>query len=235
MEISFEALTVGLFALLPGFVSSSIRSMLAATERSTTASWTVGSIVAALFFNAVVSLGFVVSRLVDIDLDDSIRTIQAELPDLAVSTVLLYLALIYAVALAWCIVTGFLSHLAPQRLLFLARLTPVSPEPTVLTQALAERFRTPTNLARRGSGHMQVPWLKIGTETGTLLGRLRHSSRLFDAHEAFEVFLGPVYRIEQGKMKSITCGIGLQFEGIYTRVRPEQLVEIYAADETWQP
>ncbi len=235
MDINLEALAVGLFALLPGFVSSSIRSMLAATEQSTTASWTVGSIVASLFLNALVALGFVYFHLVDIDLNSSIRTIQENLPDLTVRIVLYYLALLYVLAVAWGMAMGFLRHWAPRRLMFLANLSPVSPEPNVFTQALAERYRSRENLAKRGKENMQVPWLKMCTSSGVIFGRLRHSSHRWDADKSFEIFLSPVYRIEQDEAKPMANNANLRFEGLYARVLPEQQIEIFSADESWQP
>jgi hypothetical protein len=135
-------------------------------------------------------------------------------------------------AVLWGVLTGLLDEFSPRRLIYVTRLSPVGPEANVWTQALSEIYRTKENLSRL-PGKMQVPWLRIEVASATVVGRLRHSSRSINKDAAFEIFLSPGFRLVDGTAIS---NVGdLRSEGIYMRVRIEQIVEIFSAAEGWTP
>ena len=233
MNIGLESLIVGLFALLPGFVSAGVRNILAPRVSQSPAGWAVGSIVTSLFLNAAILAGALLLHLAELDLSEPAEMLDEALKALPVRTVAVYLAALYVLALVWGIISGLLDEYAPQRLVYLTRLSPVSPETSVFTQAFSEIYRTKENLARRGSGEMMVPWLRIETEGGTVVGRLRFSSFVID--ENCEVFLRPARYLHDSDAQAPGPTADLTRQGLYMRITKDRVVEVFSAKENWEP
>lgn len=233
MDIGLESLIVGLFALLPGFVSAGVRNILAPRVSQSPAGWAIGSIVTSLFFNAVILAGVLALHLAELDLSAPAAKLDEALKALPVGTVALYLSALYVLALAWGVVAGLLDEYAPQRLVYLTRLSPVSPETPVFTLAFSEIFRTSENLAKRGTGEMVVPWLRIDTEAGPVVGRLRFSSFVID--ENCEVFLEPARYLRDADAAVPCPADQLTRRGLYLRLTKDRVVEVFSAGENWKP
>ncbi len=233
--LKLEPLIVGIFAILPGFLSAAVRSILVSGKGTTTAEWTVTSIVTSLFLNAfALTVWFLIIGQA-VDLSKSVGEIGTQVSAAPASMVAIYLAVLYGFALVWGAVSGLARQYSPRHIAFLTRLTPISPEPDVFHLALGERFRTKKNLAKRGQNDQQVPWLKLHSDTGVILGRLRSSSVKIERDKPFEVYLEPAYTVENGVLTPIDREDGAEFVGLYVRLKPENTLKVFTARADWVP
>jgi len=233
--MNLESLLVGLFALLPGFLSSAVRSVFATEESSTTAAWTVTSVLTSLVLNAfsLVPCFFLVGP--PLDFSDSIQDISSGVASLSGWTVLTYLGVVYFLALAWGLTSGLARHYSPRHLAFLNHLTPIAPEPDVFHRSLGKVFRTKENMAKRGKDEQLVPWLKIDAGNRVVFGRLQTSNTRIHQDKPIEVYLAPAFSNESSSLVPHSGGDGASSVGFYLRIRPEQVIEIFSAREDWRP
>jgi hypothetical protein len=244
MDINLEEWIVGVFAVLPGFVSAAIRSAIAPGETSSAGEWLAGSIVTSLVFNAITFLAFVFatslfpSLLADIHLGGHIKDIAVALGEVPGTTLLWYIAILYGWAVLWGIVSGLLSsHYAPRRLAYRLRLTPVSPHPNVFNDVLEELIGTAANRLLRGDPAQQVPWLRVQRGEMVIFGRLRTGSVDFAVDKPAEVFLSPAQLLTDAKSVSRdrTNPYANHVQGLYLRLLPKDLVEILVERADWDP
>jgi hypothetical protein len=235
MGMSLESLFVGLFAFLPGFLCSSVRSVFTKEESSTTAAWTVTSVLISLAMNAVSFVVYIWLFGPAFDSSDSIQEISSGVASLSVSTIVDYLCLVYIFAFAWGLITGLARHYSLRHLAFLYRLTPIAPERDVFHRTLGQLFRTKDNMAKRGNNDQLVPWLKIDAGNRVMFGRLRSSNNVIHQDKPIEVYLAPAFSIENSSLVPHSGGNGASSAGFYLRIRPEQVIEIFSARADWRP
>ena len=233
--LKLEPIIVGIFAILPGFLSAAVRSIFVPDKGTTTAEWTVTSVVTSLFLNAFALAVFFLYMGQADDLSKSVEEIRTQISDMPASTVGIYLAVLYLVALLWGAVSGLAREYSPRHIAFLNRLTPISPKPDVFHLALDRRFRTKENLAKHGQNDQQVPWLKLRSDTGVILGRLRSSSVNIELDKPFEVYLEPAYTVVNGVVTPIDNEGGAGFVGLYVRIKPENTLKVFTARADWVP
>jgi hypothetical protein len=187
-----------------------------------------------LVLNAVVLPLFII-RVIPFDLGQSLSGLKGSLGSVSVGRVLAFLALLYLVAIAWGLVSGALAGYAPRILAYRLRLTPVSPVPNVFNDMLGALVRTPENLRLRGTPAQAVPWLRLQRPNGAIVGRIARGSVDFDVDAPIEVFLSPTFRITVAGTVPWSALDGAVHQGVYLRVRAEDIVEVFTARADWLP
>jgi hypothetical protein len=233
MDVSLEALIVGLFAVLPGFVSAAVRAVIAPADRSSTGEWVAGSVVASLSLNALVLIGFLPAA--GFNLGQPVAGVAKTLGQVPVRLVVEYLVALYVLALGWGVVSGFLAEYAPRALAHRLRLTPVSPTPNVFNDTIEKLVSTAENRKRRDDPARPVPWLRVQREKTAVVGRLRRGSVDFEVDKPVEVFLSPAYRSGPEGPLPWPPLAGAEQHGIYLRLLPNDIAEVFTARADWTP
>jgi len=225
MDISVETLIVAVFAVLPGFVSAAVGAVIAPDGRTSAGEWIASSIVGSLAINAVAFSVFIAIRST-INLDGEISTLQSQFLRITGWTVIEYLIAVYVIAVVWGIVSGLGTSNGPRSLAYRLRLTPVSPAQNVFNDLLGDLVGTKQNRKLRGKPEQLRPWLRLRRDNSEILGCLTNGSVAFGVDEPIEVFLCPAFiRQSEAAPRSV--------KGLYLRVVPEDLVEVFVARADW--
>lgn len=236
-ELSVESLLILIFGVLPGFVSSAIRSTLEPGEAVEVGQWIARSIVAGLVYNAVVLAAFVFGGS-SLSIHGSIGEISESLKDIKVSVGLWYIADLYIVAIFWGIASAFARDYAPRVLAHSLRLTPIGPDHTVLRAALKDLFRTRRNKKLSNRPEQLVPWIRLSRPRSiVVIGRLQRTSAVFSVDEPTEIFLSPAFVFRHDKLptRAESKPDMQRQKGIYMRLVPKDVVEILSARKDWHP
>ncbi len=233
MDVSLEGLIVGIFAVLPGFVSAAVRAAIAPGDRSSAGEWVAGSIVASLSLNALVLLAFL--PIVGFNLGQEIHGVVQSLGHMPVRLVLGYLVVLYCLAVVWGAISGLLAEYAPRALAYRLRLTPVSPSPNVFNDTIEKLVRTEENRRLRNTPGQQVPWLRVQRDAIAIVGRLRRGSVDFEVDKPVEVFLSPAYRSGAGGPLAWLPLPGANPQGVYLRLLSTDVAEVFTARSDWTP
>lgn len=233
MDVSLEPLIVGLFAVLPGFVSAAVRAAIAPGVRASTGEWVAGSVVGSLFLNVLALSGFL--PMGPFDLEQPVGTVGVPLGKVPVRLALLYLLVLYALAVAWGVISGLLTNYAPRALTHRLRLTPVSPARNVFNDSIERLVRTAANRMLQGDPSQQVPWLRVQRDQTGIVGRLRRGSVDFDVDKPIEVFLSPAFPISVTDLIPWPPLVGARHEGVYVRLISSDIVEVFTARADWLP
>lgn len=235
MDLKLEALIVGLFAVLPGFLSAAVRATIGARARSSTGEWVAGSVVASLVLNAMAVTVFMAGVVVDFDLSQPVGQLGEPLGKLETRLVLFYLGALYLLALIWGATSGLAIDYAPRVLAHRLRLTPVSPAPNVFNDTLEKLTGTAENEKLLGEPAHRVPWLQVRRKDVVLLGRLRRGSVDFGVDAPVEIFLAPAFRMGDAGPVAWEDPPGADRHGVYLRLLPSDLVEVLTARVDWTP
>ena len=235
MDIGIEALATATFLLLPGFIAASLFGVFAGRPRADGIQVTLFSLIASLFLFAISTTVLIAVGRLSVDVSTSSKGFLDSVENLPFSEVISVFAGMLVGAVLWGAITGLMSRWSIGSILYKAQLTPVGPEENVFTQAIAERFSSPENLRKRGSGKMEVPWLRVVDENGEVFGRLRQANVRIEPHEAFEVYLSPCERRISGSTEIDGYLKEVKFEGLYRHISPSDSVEIFVAPENWDP
>lgn len=139
--------------------------------------------------------------------------------------VFVYLAAVLAHAVVWGVLSGVFNRFSPSGLLYSLGLSDISPEDTVFNAIMSERF---------SDTREYVPWLRITSETRSVIGRLSRASHRIDADKPFEVFLLN-YSVEFFEpRKSVVCAPPISI-GAYFRIDIGDAVEVFSAPGSWLP
>jgi Family of unknown function (DUF6338) len=223
--------------VLPGFISAAVRATLKPGDSPSAGEWVAGSIVASLFLNA--SAFFLYLFLVGgIDLNRPLAELQIEFGGQTGKSALIYVGLLYALALAWGLASGFADEGLTLRVLaYRLRLTPISPTTTVFIDVLERLVGGKDNRRRRGDPDQQVAWIRVRRDNRIIQGRISKSSVRFAVSEPIEVYLQPAYIFDTGAIieRDDRRPDADKSSGIYLRLRPEDVVEISVAPASWRP
>lgn len=235
MEFKPEDLLIAVFGILPGFVSSAIRQTFAPAESSSAGEWVARSMVASMTFNLVAAIIFSLCFLPEF-FSGKVGEIDVSLRDMPRWGVLVYLGVLYGLAIAWGAIAGLNADLAPRLLVYRLRLTPISPTSNVFNAVLERLVRTRENLRLRGKPALLVPWLRVERADKVVIGRLTSGTVAFDLDKPIEVFLSPAVVLKDGSAveRETLANDGRQLRGLYLRVRPEDVVEIFTARADWR-
>gem|GEM_PF-2699054 len=191
----------------------------------TRANWIVSSIFLSFVFLALTAVEFLALGIVSIDLES--RPFQDPMiyDGLTLREVLVYLAAVFVHAVVWGVFSGIFNRFSPCGLLYSLGLSDISPEDTVFNAIMAESFPDMRE---------NVPWLRITSESRSVIGRLSRASHRIDADKPFEVFLLN-YSVEYFEpRKSVTCAPPKSVGG-YFRVDIGDAVEVFSAPGSWLP
>jgi hypothetical protein len=235
MEFKPEDLLIAVFGVLPGFVSSAVRQTIAPVGSSSAGEWVARSMVASMAFNLVAAVIFSACFLPDF-FSGKVGEIEVSLHDMPRWGVLVYLGVLYGLAIVWGATAGLNAGLSPRLLAYRLRLTPISPTSNVFNAVLENLVRTRENLQLRGKPELQVPWLRVERADKVVIGRLMSGTVGFKLDQPIEVFLSPALVLNDGSAskREILVNDGRQLRGLYLRVRPEDVVEIFTARADWR-
>lgn len=227
MEFTLEGLVLAIVAILPGFVRTAARQVIAPETERDTADWVAGSIVGSLVLNAVMLPVFVV-YFHSLDLTKDIGSIKQAVLAVSGWRVLGYLGALYGLAVVSGLLAGAFAAYSPRELAYRLRLTPISPASNVFNDVLDD-------LMRRASRPRPAPWIRVRRKDTLILGRLNNSSVDFDVDKPIEIFLDRVTLQRRGTLLLREPNIEERFQGLYLRLLPDDLVEILLAPPEWDP
>jgi hypothetical protein len=225
MNIGLQQLAVALIMLVPGFIATSIQKAFAPRRFSSDLHWTVSSLMIALILNLVVLFPFILIWRPKV-FGFTLKAVS-QIDDITITVVLIYVLILYAVAIALGALLGFFPKLRLRAVLNSAGLTGFAQDPSVWDRIFSKR-RPPDR---------PITWLCLRLGDGhVLLGHLRHSSEYIDMDKPFEVYLEDPYEWKDKHwIRLETHSLGARADGIYTRILPEQVVEFYFAKKDWKP
>lgn len=234
MDLSLENIAIALFFILPGFISAAIRNMARPGAAESVGDWVVTSVVASLVLNAIVVAGLVLKGWA-LDFHQSIPKVIEALKDYEAEAAVWYVAILYGLAVAWGILSACLWHWRPRSLAFLLRLTPVMPDDDVFNPTFEELFRTSKDAKKLIPDQRPVPWLRIHLEHMTIFGRMQTSSVTIEQDKPFELYLEPAFAIDDNGTQLFTNIDGAHHKGVYLRIEPDKVMEIFSAPASWRP
>jgi hypothetical protein len=237
MSFTFESLIVAIVAVLPGFVSAAVRATLKPEDSPSAGEWVARSIVASLFLNTAAFFLYIFVWG-GIDLHRPITQLRAQFGGLPGWSAVVYVCLLYGLALLWGTASGLADErFTPRVLAYRLRLTPISPTTSVFIDVLERLVGGKENRGRHGRADQEVAWLRLRRDSKIIQGRMRKSSVRFAVSEPIEVYLEPAYVTEAGTMvPGDDCASdGDKSRGLYLRIRADDVVEILVAQASWEP
>jgi hypothetical protein len=227
MNVDFQQLAVALIMLVPGFITTSIQRAFAPRRFASDAHWVVSSLLIALPLNFLAMLPFWVMHLPAAatlrlrDLPESARNVSA-------GAALTYVLVLYSLALVVGLLVGRFPGLRLRALLNRARVVSFAEHPSVWDRIFD--VRRPKD--------RPTTWLCIRAEHGKLVfGHLRNSSEHIDRQHPFEIYLEQPHEWLYGRWvpMEIDAPLRRKADGVYLRILPAQLVELYFVADGWKP
>jgi hypothetical protein len=224
MDLSVENIAIGLFFILPGFISTAVRGAIVPGPSQSVGDWVVTCVIGSLTLNAL-ALALVILFGGSALFGDTIGVSVDTLKQYTLKSAAYYVGGLYLLAIGWGICSALLWRFRPRRLAFLTHLTPVMPDEDVLTPTLAELY----------AHGAQAVWIRVPRERETILGKICTTSFSIEQDKPVEIHLDPGYVIPANATQPLVAPAGAQPGGIYLRLGAEDAAEIFTAAVGWRP
>jgi len=226
MNINLQQLLVALFLLVPGFISTEILKSFLPKKYETDFQWVVSSLLISIVLNAL--LVFLFFMFGEYQRGTKIAEASAIAKEIGFSELGLYILSLYGLALLWGTLSGVFPNLGVKGLLNRYKLIPYARNPSVWDRVF--EVRRPRN--------RPVTWLKYKIDEKIYLAHLCHSSTHIDMDKSFEIYVNKVHFYENNSWVPLSVSSNskdILCDGMYLRMVPERIVELYFTAKEWSP